>query len=167
MASVMSWRAMVLAAAAALLAACGGSGGSPTDPGGASVAQVEAQSFALVNQARQAEGVQPQLVHDPRLDDVARAYSEAMRDRGFFSHIDPEGHDFVFRLQQGGIGFRAAGENLARVMNASDPAAFAHQLFLENPEHRGNILDPRLTHGGVGVAREGRTYWITQLYIRR
>jgi len=148
-------------------AACGGSGGSPTDPGGASVAQVEAQSFALVNQARQAEGVQPQLVHDARLDEVARAYSEAMRDRGFFSHIDPEGHDFVFRLQQGGIGFRAAGENLARVMNASDPAAFAHQLFLENPEHRGNILDPRLTDAGVGVAREGRTYWITQLYIRR
>jgi uncharacterized protein YkwD len=164
---MMSWRAMVLAAAASLLAACGGSSGSPTDPGGASVAQVEAQSFALVNQARQAEGVQPQLVHDPRLDEVARAYSEAMRDRGFFSHVDPEGHDFVFRLQQGGIGFRAAGENLARVMNASDPAAFAHQLFLENPAHRANILDPRLTDAGVGVAREGRTYWITQLYIRR
>lgn len=153
-----------------LLAACGGgSGGSPTDPGGAglSPAQIEFQSFELMNQARASEGVQPQLSFDPELSELARAYSTAMRDRGFFSHIDPEGHDFVFRLDAAGVAFSAAGENLALVTNSGDPARFAHDRFLENPEHRANILDRRLTRAGVGVARQGSTYWITQLFIRR
>lgn len=150
------------------LAACGGSdgGSSPTDPGFAPPAQVEAQSFQLVNRARADEGLPP-LAQDPRLGEIARTYSAAMRDRDFFSHVDPEGNDFVDRLRQGGVVFTAAGENLALVTNSGDPAGFAHEGFLRNPEHRRNILDGNLTHAGVGVAREGGTYWITQLFVRR
>lgn len=157
-----------VAAAALLLAACGGSDGGtgPTDPGFVSPAQVEAQSFQLVNQTRADEGI-PQIVPDARLADIARAYSAEMRDRGFFSHVDPEGDDFVDRLRAGGVVFTAAGENLAMVTDSGDPAGFAHAGFLRNPEHRRNILDANLTHGGVGVAREDATYWITQLFIRR
>jgi uncharacterized protein YkwD len=103
-------RHLALAAIAGLLAACGGSGGSPTDPGGGSDAQAESRSFELLNQARRDQGVQPELAFDPQLAEVARAYSRAMRDRGFFSHIDPEGHDFVFRLQQGGVASPSGGE---------------------------------------------------------
>lgn len=159
-------RHLALAAIAGLLAACGGSGGGPTDPGGGSEAQVESRSFELLNQARRDQGVQPDLAFDPQIAEVARAYSRAMRDRGFFSHIDPEGHDFVFRLRQAGVAFTTAGENLAMVTVAGDPAGFAHDRFLANPDHRANILDARLTHAGVGVARQGSTYWITQLFVR-
>jgi uncharacterized protein YkwD len=127
---------------------------------------VESQSLQLINQTRAQEGL-PQLVPDPRLAEIARAYSAAMRDRGFFSHEDPEGDDFVDRLRAGGVTFTRAAENLAMISNAGDPAGFAHQRFLQNPEHRANILDGRLTHAGVGVARRGSTYWITQLFVRR
>ena len=151
-----------------LLAACGDSGpGSPTDPGGLSEAQVEALSFQLLNEARAAEGIEPSLVQDPGLAEIARLYSRQMRDLGFFSHVDPDGHDLTFRLRAAGVAFTAAGENLAFVTNASDPAGFAHVRFLQNPEHRANILDRRLTHAGVGVARQGSDYWITQLFVRR
>ncbi|HSL82615.1 MAG TPA: CAP domain-containing protein [Thermoanaerobaculia bacterium] len=162
-----SARRFLLTAAVALLAACGGSGGgSPTDPGTpVPESQVESRSFQLLNQTRAEEGV-PQLVHDPVLAQIARAYSADMRDRGFFSHVDPEGNGFVDRLRAGGVTFTRAAENLAMISNAGDPAGFAHQRFLQNPDHRANILDGRLTHAGVGVARRGSTYWITQLFVR-
>jgi uncharacterized protein YkwD len=149
--------------------ACGGGsgGGSPTDPAVVHETEIEFLSFDLVNQARHDAGVEPQLVYDSALSDVARSYSEEMRDRGFFAHVDPDGHDAGFRLQQAGVTYSVAGENLAMVTNATDPAGFAHQEFMNNPPHRANILDPRYTHGGVGVARRGSTYWITQLFVRR
>lgn len=163
--------ALAVAALTALLVvtiACGGgSGSSPTGAGGWTVSQVEAISFRLVNDARTNEGVQPQLINDPTVAAIARAHSEAMRDQGFFSHTNPSGQDFFDRLRAGGVTFTAAAENLARVENVPDPAGFAHQQFLGNPTHRQNILDPRYTHLGVGVARQGDTWWITQLYIRR
>lgn len=167
-ASPLAPPAALLTVLGLLAGACGGSdGGSPTDPGSpVPEPQVESRSLQLMNQTRAEEGL-PQLVPDPRLAEIARAYSAAMRDRGFFSHEDPEGNDFVDRLRAGGVTFTRAAENLAMVSNAGDPAGFAHQRFLQNPEHRANILDGRLTHAGVGVARRGSTYWITQLFVRR
>lgn len=160
---------MVAAAALLVLASgCGGSGGgSPTDPGPRSEPEVEALSFDLVNQTRSDEDAGPALAWNEAVAAVARAHSRDMRDRGFFSHVDPEGDDFTDRLREAGIPFTAVSENLARVSDAPNPAAFAHERFLQNPAHRGNILDPRFTHAGVGVARRGSTYWITQLFVRR
>jgi uncharacterized protein YkwD len=149
--------------------ACGGSGGgsSPTDPGVVHEAEIEFLSFDLVNQARRDQGIEPPLIFDSGLSDVARSYSEAMRDRGFFAHVDPDGHDVGYRLHQAGVIYSVVGENLARVDDSGDPARFAHNGFLNNPPHRANMLDPRFTRAGVGVARRGGTYWITQLYVRR
>jgi uncharacterized protein YkwD len=147
---------------------CGGSGGgSPTDPGVTHETEIEFLSFSLINQARRDQGIDPPLIFDARLSDIARTYSEAMRDQGFFAHVDPAGHDAGYRLQQAGVIYSVVGENLARVDNSGDPAAFAHNGFLNNPPHRANMLDPRFTRAGVGVARRGGTYWITQLYVRR
>lgn len=148
--------------------ACGGSGGgSPTDPGGMRNTEVEYLSLDLVNRARQDEGLESQLVYDASLSEVARAHSRAMRDQGFFAHTDPQGHGFSYRLQQGGVVYTVAGENLAMVTNSPDPAGTAHRGFLDNPVHRSNLLDPRFTHGGVGVVHRDGTYWITQLFVRR
>lgn len=148
------------------LACGGGSGSSPTDSDGWTESQVESASFRLVNDARADERVEPPLAYDANLAAIARAHSEAMRDQGFFAHTNSAGQGFGDRLRAGGVSFTAAAENLARVENVSDPATFAHQRFLGNPPHRHNILDPRYTRIGVGVARQGDTWWITQLYIR-
>ncbi len=158
--------AALLAGASVLAASCGGgSGGSPTDPSAnLSLTAVEYLSFDLINEDRQVNGVDPQLTFDPQLADIARAYSEEMRDQGFFSHVDPAGHDVAFRLQTGGVSYGVAAENLAQVIHSSDPARYANERFLGNPPHRANILDPRMSRAGVGVAFDGTTYWITQLF---
>jgi uncharacterized protein YkwD len=144
--------------------ACGG--GSPTSPSSApSAASVESRSAQLINEARRAEGLAA-LPVDPLLSDIARRHSEDMRDRGYFGHVDPNGHGFSDRLIEGGVAFSLVGENLARVGSSPDPASLAHDAFLGNPGHRANMLNPEFTEVGVGVARSSSTYWITQLYIR-
>lgn len=151
-----------------LLLSCGGSAGSPTDPGmpGVAEAEIEYFSFELVNRARGQER-EGELTHDATLADVARLHSRRMRDRGFFSHVDPDGKGFSDRLRQAGVHVTVAGENLAIVEGSDSPASTAHRAFLNNPGHRANMLDGRFTHGGVGVARRGDSYWITQLFVRR
>lgn len=158
--------ALALLVLLVLSAACSGS--SPTAPGqgGPSGFAVEGSSYARVNEARRGEG-KPDLLLDPVLSEVARAYSRRMRDEGFFGHQDGSGKGLRDRLAAAGIGFTMAGENLAYVENASDPAAMAHQMLMGNAAHRANILEGRYTEIGIGVAQSGDTYWITQVFLRR
>ena len=157
----------MLVAVVLLAGACGGSGGpdSPTTPVGTTVAEVEFESFQLANSARRDSNVQPPLDRDDRVTRVARAHSEAMRDGGFFGHNGPNG-GIGARLRAAGIPFTSAGENLAKLTSVPNPAGQAHAQFMNSPEHRGVILDPRFRLAGVGVARSGNTYWLTQIYIR-
>ncbi len=148
------------------IGACGSGSGSPTEPADASPFQVEAQSADLVNRARNAETVSPQLATDQLLAEIARAHSEAMRDRGFFSHVDPDGKRLRDRLRAAGVPFRSAGENLAQVQGSADPAGQAHQMLMGSPSHRGNILSKKYRTIGVGVAKAGGTYWITQVFVQ-
>lgn len=148
--------------------ACSSGGDSPTEPGsggGPSVAAVEGTLVMLINDARRDRDRTP-LVHDPALAEVARRHSERMRDEGFFDHMGPTGGGPADRVRAAGISFRVLGENIGTVSRVSRPANRAHQAFMENPSHRGNILDLRFSHVGVGVARQGDTYWITELFLR-
>ena len=160
-------RLAVLAGIALFSLACGGGGGpdSPTSTGVASVAEVEYLSFQLANSARSDSHVQPLLDRNDEVATIARRHSESMRDQGFFDHNGPDG-SIGARLRAAGISFSAAGENLAKLTSASDPAAQAHSMFMSSPEHRQVILDSRFRLAGVGVARSGSQYWLTQIYIR-
>ena len=146
-------------------AACSGS--SPTAPGadGPSALSVEGSSFARINQSRRGDG-KGELLLDPVLTEIARAYSRRMRDEGFFGHEDPAGNGLLQRLRASGVTFTLAGENLANVAGASDPAARAHELLMGNATHRANILDGRYSEVGIGVAQSGDTYWMTQIFLR-
>lgn len=156
---------LILLLAVAFLVACGGGGNSPTEPQVLSVAVVEDQSFQLINSARGEEGV-PQVTFDDQLSRIAREHSEAMRDRGFFSHTDPDGNGLRKRLKAHGVSFSAAGENLALVTDSSNPAGRAHQQLMASPEHRGVMLAERFRRAGVGVAQTGSNFWITHIYLK-
>ena len=156
----------VLAAIALLGVACGGGGSDgPTAPLGTTVAEVEYTSFQLANAARRDSNVEPMLDLDERVIRIARAHSEAMRDQGFFGHQGPDG-GIAARLRAAGVQFTGAGENLAKIVSVPDPAAYAHARFMDSAEHRKVILDPSFRLAGVGVARSGSQYWLTQIYIR-
>lgn len=150
---------------ALLIVSCSGSPTSPGEPADISPSQVESLLTNLINQARSQEGISPLLSTDAAVAQVARRHSEAMRDRGFFSHVDPEGKRLRDRLRAAGITFRSAGENLAQVDGSSDPAGQAHQMLMGSQSHRDNILSEEFELIGVGVAKQGSTYWITQIFV--
>ncbi len=147
------------------LAACSG-GLSPTEPARLSIADVEFQSFQMVNEARRDGGVEPPLELAESISTVARAHSEAMRDEDFFGHVDSNGNEVGGRLGAAGVGFTRAGENLARVSGSGNPAATAHALLMGSGGHRDNILSADFRLVGVGAARRGDTFWITQVFIQ-
>jgi uncharacterized protein YkwD len=146
------------------LVSCNGS--NPTTGGSSfpDVTEVELASFNLINEDRRAEGL-PELTFDAKVAEVARAHSQDMRDRRFFSHINPDGKTFSQRLRDAGVSFQTSGENLGTMSNISDPAVFANTGFLNSAEHRDIILGGNFKRVGVGVARSGSSYWITQDFV--
>jgi uncharacterized protein YkwD len=127
---------------------------------------VEFQLFEATNTGRSSQGVEPPLTSDPHLVDVAREHSRAMRDQGFFGHVGPDGRGLRQRLDDAGISYRRAAENLARVTNVDDPANFAYDLLMDSERHRENILDPRFSQVAIGVVRDTDSFWITQIFIQ-
>jgi uncharacterized protein YkwD len=133
-------------------------GSTPSD------AEVEMASFDLINEDRAKQGL-PALKFDSKVAAVARAHSTDMRDRNFYAHVNPDGRNFSDRLRTAGVSFRVAGENLAVMTNNLDPANSANSEFLKHSTHRANLLDRRFTRVGIGVARSGNKYWITQDFV--
>lgn len=169
MRSGASIRSLALALAAVLAVACGGGGDAPAGPTASSntplEVEVEFRSYTLVNDSRREQAVQPLLDLEELISAVARGHSKAMRDQGFYSHRDPQGRTVSARLREAGVGFSDAGENIAFVDKAIDPAALAHDDLMASESHRANILSDGYRVIGVGVARSGDTYWITQIFV--
>jgi Cysteine-rich secretory protein family len=101
-----------------------------------------------------------------KLAATALDYSNRMCDEGFFDHKDPNGNDMENRLQDDGIFYAKAGENLARG-NGMLPSEVM-SLFMDEPScqinHRGNVLDNDFTHTGVGAVFCGDKTIYTQLF---
>ncbi len=100
----------------------------------------------MVNQARANEGLKP-LIVDFRLVAVARAKGQDMKDNKYFAHLSPT-NAYSFSLMESlGLNVHYASENLAS--NNSVSGAMAN--FMLSIGHRVNILDPNVTHIGVGI----------------
>ena len=110
----------------------------------------EAQMLTLLNQARTQHGLRP-LVLNAAARDVARAHSQDMFARGYFSHITPEGETPFDRMRAGGVSFGAAGENLA----LAPTVQLANQGLLASPPHRANILSTQFRTVGIGIMNGG------------
>lgn len=117
---------------------------APDDP--------EAFVLALLNAERRRYDL-PELTPLTSLALVARTHSEAMRDGLAFGHTSPASPDA--RIAAEGIPFSVALENVSRAPSLAE----AVTLFMASPGHRANVLDPRITHAGVGVARSEPLAW--------
>lgn len=133
----------------------------PARPALVSEAGFAVQVLALCNEARAGEGLAP-LEADPGLDRVAQARSDDMASRGYFDHVDPDGHDPFWHLDQAGLAYMAAGENIA--MGQETPREVVDG-WLRSPGHRANILNPQFRRLGVGraPARSNGYLW-TQVF---
>lgn len=119
----------------------------------------EQKVVALVNDQRAANGLKP-LTLNEKLSDVARAKSQDMHDKKYFSHTSPTYGSPFDMMKTFGISYRAAGENIA--MGYATPEAVVDG-WMNSPGHRANILNASFTQIGVGYVSSGN-YW-TQMFI--
>lgn len=114
-----------------------------------------------LNQERKKHGL-PGVVLDTVMDNTAIAHSKDMALRGFFAHVNPDGHDPNARYRaRGGLG--SVGENIV----IEEQVNAAHQQLMSSPGHRANILQKDVTHVGIGVYFHQGRYYICQLFQSR
>ena len=135
----------------------------PASGGGSSANQKEQQMVNFVNEARRNAGL-AELTVSNQLITAARAKSRDMADNNYFSHQSKVYGDLAGLLQRFGIGYRAAGENLA--MNSNGSVSAAHNSLMGSSGHRANILSNKYSHIGIGIAvRSDGTHYYTQLFV--
>ncbi|ABN51538.1 MAG TPA: LysM peptidoglycan-binding domain-containing protein [Hungateiclostridium thermocellum] len=124
----------------------------------------ENEVIRLVNVERAKKGL-PALKANWQLSRVARYKSEDMANKGYFSHTSPTYGSPFKMMEDFGIKFTAAGENIAM---GQQTARDVMNAWMNSPGHRNNILSPSFTKIGVGLAKgpNGRLYW-TQMFIKK
>ena len=116
----------------------------------------------LVNHVRGRKG-RMILEWDDELAYAAASHLQTMLAYGSVSHWSPVYGGLIDRLERLGISFAVALENLATSPSLEE----AHWFLMLSAEHRRNILDERLTHIGVAVAREQGQVWVAEIFKRR
>ncbi|WP_027956266.1 CAP domain-containing protein [Halobacillus kuroshimensis] len=123
------------------------------------VSAFEKEVVELTNQEREKQGLEP-LKLDTALSGVADDKSLDMQNNDYFSHNSPTYGSPFDMMDQYGIDYRTAGENIA--MGQTSPEQVV-EGWMNSQGHRENIMNPDFTHIGVGHAEEGN-YW-TQMFI--
>lgn len=123
----------------------------------------EAEVIRLVNVQRSQNGLPP-LAANWQVGRIARYKSQDMINKHYFSHISPTYGSPFNMMENFGINFSAAGENIA--MGQRTPAEVVN-AWMNSPGHRANILNTSYTQLGVGLAKDsnGTCYW-TQMFIK-
>lgn len=122
--------------------------------GSASLRQgFEWQLFDLVNATRAKNGLSILTWHDP-ISNTARKHSADMAKNNYFNHQNLQGLSPFQRMDQDGISYSMAGENIAMGQFSS---IFAHEALMNSLGHRKNVLQPKWKYLGVGVAFNGNS----------
>jgi uncharacterized protein YkwD len=122
----------------------------------------EQELIARTNRSRANAGLKS-LEGNAELSAIARARSEDMAVRGYFSHsIPPNGQKVFGQIQSEGYCFTLAGENIGWNTYGDDVATDQiHDAFLASPGHRANVMSDRWDEIGVGAYKgpDGKKLW--------
>jgi uncharacterized protein YkwD len=130
-----------------------------------SIAQMELATINRINAIRKEHGLEPLKVNAVLIK-VARDYSRRMCQENFFSHYDPAGQSAMNRVQSAGVSLQIVGENLAKSYNARNPIQTSVEGWMQSPGHRKNILREEYSETGLGIWKQGKNYYFTQLFLR-
>jgi uncharacterized YkwD family protein len=128
----------------------------------ASLTSDEQSLINQVNQERVKNGLKA-LQIDYQLVALAKQKSHDMAVNNYFSHVSPTLGTVYTMLDRAGVSYSRAGENIARTGSVSR----AHPLFMNSDGHRANILHSGYTHIGVGIVKQGTSYHVTQIFIKK
>jgi len=130
---------------------------------------VEKEVLRLTNAERRKSHL-PSLEADDDLTATARAHSDDMLKRDFFSHVNPDGKSPAERLMPShSMPVAKVGENIWKGsrLDTSDAKLLARLMvdgWLTSPGHRANILNADYTHLGVGISLADKEIRATQLF---
>ncbi|MEO5927266.1 MAG: CAP domain-containing protein [Patescibacteria group bacterium] len=104
--------------------------------------------IALTNAARQNLSL-PVLAVNARLAAAARAKAEDMAINQYFAHTSPAGVTPWNWIKSAGYAYRTSAENLAVHFSEAEDVQAG---WMQSAGHKKNIIDPRFTEIGVGIA---------------
>jgi uncharacterized protein YkwD len=134
--------------------------------------EVERRIYKLTNAVRRKHHLSP-LDKDNALVVTARAHSDDMLERKFFSHVNPDGTTPQKRIAPAyARTISRSGENIwgGHGYDYSDNKLMARIIvdsWISSPGHRANLLNPSYTHMGVGVSVLGKEVRATQNFVKR
>jgi uncharacterized protein YkwD len=128
----------------------------------ADLERVRQDMLARVNAERAAAGVRPFSL-DLRLNAAAQSHAEDMLARSYYGHESPEGTRPRDRIQAKGYKPELVAENIARGALSVDDAVDG---WLRSRDHRRNLLHPRLTEMGIGLAAGKDRTGYTALWVQ-
>lgn len=116
----------------------------------------------LVNEERAKQGLNP-LTLSAKLTDIATMKSKDMADKGYFDHTSPTYGTPFQMLQDFGVHYSSAGENIAAGQRTPEEVMNA---WMNSSGHRANILNKSFTEIGIGYFEGGNygVYW-TELFV--
>jgi uncharacterized YkwD family protein/spore coat assembly protein SafA len=132
-------------------------------PEAAPLKAIEDEIFRLVNLQRSYNGL-PALTYNWQVARVARIKSQDMINNKYFAHISPVYGSPFKMLEDFGLKFSAAAENIAYGQKTAQDVMNA---WMNSPGHKANILSKSVTQIGVGCAKASNgTLYFTQLFIK-
>ncbi len=102
---------------------------------------------------------------------VARLHSQEMVLTNRAGHDSPTtGMETAGKRYAAELGRRpdgvCIGENVLFSPLGSDDIAAHHQLLMQSPEHRANIMFPGYNRVGIGIVRDQKQrLWMTQMFL--
>jgi uncharacterized protein YkwD len=124
------------------------------------VARLEARMLVRINQLRRSVGVAPLRARAP-MGNVARRWSAGLPSD--FAHNPSVGSQIP-------RGWRLWAENIGyRVDPSAGPMATmgsVHRALVDSPGHYANLVNPDLTHVGIGIYIQGDGVYVTQVFAR-
>jgi uncharacterized YkwD family protein/spore coat assembly protein SafA len=134
-----------------------------TIPEGAPLASLEQEVIRLVNAERAKNGLGA-LQYNWQAARVARIKSQDMISNKYFNHYSPVYGSPFKMLEDFGLKFSAAAENIAKGQRTPQEVM---NSWMNSAGHRANILSRNVTQIGVGAAKDsnGTLVW-TQIFIK-
>lgn len=126
--------------------------------------EITKQILQLVNQERSKAGL-GSLQYANDVAKVAQLKSEDMVKNNYFDHTSPTYGSPFTMMDQYGINYTFAGENIAAGYST---AKAVMEGWMNSPGHRANILNPNYKEIGIGIAKGGDYgIYYTQMFVKR
>ncbi len=125
----------------------------------ATEAALAIEVFELINEIRLEHGLAT-FTTTQELSETAQLRAEELEE--LYSHERPDGTMCFTAFDECGVKYISASENIAYGVNSLYTAEQVVEIWMNSPNHRASILEPKYKKLGVGCYIVGNTYYWTQ-----